>query len=161
MSRELELDLHTVFGRFQRAKELSEKFGTSLQKKECAYQWAWTLYWWYDNKDGFHDKYCEYELMVIQNNTLSDLERLSYLWENLYTAFKGDVENVVLKKHTQTLHNLYEKYIDEISGSGSSLQARANYLFIRLFTGANLDVITDELMKILLRTKSLGEMEQT
>lgn len=53
ISRELELPLVDSVGRFNRASILADKYGTDVQKKECSYQWAWSLYWWYEEFDDF------------------------------------------------------------------------------------------------------------
>lgn len=132
LSRELELPLAEVMGFFNRASIIAEKYGTSIQIKEGAYQWAWTLYWWYQEYDEFYNKYCEFEKLVIGTINIYDIERLTNLWMNLYTITEGDKDKKNFKSHTDILVSEYKRFIDDKSRPNAALEAKANFVFVKL-----------------------------
>ncbi|WP_214629709.1 hypothetical protein [Paenibacillus agaridevorans] len=149
LSRELELSFDITKGRFERAIALSDKYGTIIQQKECAYQWAWTLYWWYEKFDLFYEKYCIYESIILNGNNFFELERLTNLWMNLYTITGGNFEVSNFEAHTKTLIEEYKKFIDNKTRPNAALEARANFVFVKLMLGDNVDELVYELTQII------------
>ena len=150
LSRELECPESDTVGRLYRAHELIKKYGLASQEKECLYDWAWTLYWWYDNYDAFYVKYCECEvLMDNQPLTLNDVETLFTLWMNLFVILQNEPNKKDFKEHTQKLKNFFESIINDKTRPNQLLQAKAKYTIMRLFLGEKIDKLVDELIDIL------------
>ncbi|HOV27940.1 MAG TPA: hypothetical protein PK566_16480 [Pseudobacteroides sp.] len=149
LSRELELPFDETMGRFMRASTLASKYGTIVQKKECSYQWAWTLYWWYQEFDEFYNKYCEYEKLVVGGINVFDLERLTNLWMNLFTITSGNPEEKNFKLHTETLISEYKRFIDDKNRPNAAIEAKANFVFVKLILGYDQKELLDELTEII------------
>ncbi len=145
LSRELELPKSDTVGRFERALKIAKQYGTSIQVKECLYQWAWTLYWWYEDKEDFQKVFMEFMENVVGSNNFFDIERLTNLWMNLYTACNGNLENETLKSCTATLLDEYERLISDTERINTSLEARANFVFVKLFLGHDPEKLFQEL----------------
>ncbi|MBS5913488.1 hypothetical protein P4H94_27005 [Paenibacillus macerans] len=153
LSRELELPKSDTMGRFERASKIAKQYGNSIQVKECLYQWAWTLYWWYEDKENFQKVFLEFMGNVIGSNNFFDIERLTNLWMNLYTAYDGNLENETLKSCTATLSEEYARLISDTERINTSLEARANFVFVKLFLGQDPEKLFQEL-KIIIQESS-------
>lgn len=149
LSRELELPLVDTMGRFNRASIFAAKYGTDFQKKECSYQWVWSLYWWYEEFDDYVDKYCDYEKNVIGTINFYDIERLTNLWMNLFVITKGNLQDKNFKKRTEVLISEYERLINDPNRPNTALEARANFIFVKLFLEFDLDRASKELQKVM------------
>ncbi len=149
LSRELELPLVDTMGRFNRATIFAGKYGTDFQIKECSYQWAWSLYWWYEEFGEYIVKYCSYEKYVVGTISFYDIERLTNLWMNLFVITKGNLQDKNFKERTEVLISEYERLINDKSRPNTALEARANYIFVKLFLEFDLDRASKELQKVL------------
>jgi len=149
LSRELELPLVDTMGRFYRASTLSAKYGTDNQKKECSYQCAWSLYWWYEEYDDFLEKYCEYERLAVGTISFYDIERLTNLWMNLYVIKKGNHEDENFRAHTDILMSEYERLISDGNRPNTAFEAKANFIFVKLFLGFDIDQAAKELNEVI------------
>ncbi|RAU90890.1 hypothetical protein [Paenibacillus sp. YN15] len=145
LSRELELPKSDTVGKFERASKISKQYGTTMQVKESLYQWAWTLYWWYDDKDNFQEVFMQFMENVLGSNNFFDIERLTNLWMNLYTTCNGNLENEILKSCTAKLLDEYERLISDTKRINTSLEARANFVFVKLFLGHDPEKLFQEL----------------
>ena len=148
LSREMELQFSETTGRFNRASSMANQWGTILQKKECAYEWAWTLYWWYEDFDEFYKKYCDFEKLIIGGINFYDLERLTNLWMNLFAITNGTPDEKNIRTHTETLLAEYERIIADHTRPNASLEARANFVFVKLRLGHDINTLVQELAKI-------------
>ncbi len=133
LSKEMELSFAETKGKFDRAINLAKTYGTPIQKKEIYYQWAWATYWWYNNQSEFEKAYTDYELLVVGSINFFDIERLTNLWMNLFTLYRRDMSKQVLKTKTDILLNEYQRLVSDTSRKNSSLEAKANLIFVRLF----------------------------
>lgn len=149
LSRELELPNIETSGRFERAHNIINKYGTLVQKKECLYQWAWTMYWWYMDYDDFYLRYCAFESLVADSSNVFDLERLTNLWINLYSLSNGDEGKNNFEVHTTILQEEYQKFICDDSKPNAALQARANYINVKLFLGGDINLLVDEFIELI------------
>lgn len=149
LSRELELPLNDTMGRFNRASIYADKYGTDNQKKECSYQWAWSLFWWYEEFDDFINKYCDYEKYVIGTINFYDIERLTNLWMNLYVITKGDFQDSNFKERTEILISEYERLINDKNRPNTALEARANFIFVKLFLEFDISKASRELSQVM------------
>lgn len=157
LSRELELPFETTNGRFIRALNIIKKYGNDINEKECIYQWAWTLFWWYNELEAFYKKYCEYEKLVLGGINFFDLERLTNLWMNLYRISFDKPDIVDIKAHTDKLILEYDRFINDKNRPGAALEARANYVFVRLLLGHNTEELINELMDVINKSKGVLE----
>jgi len=149
LSKELELPFTDTMGRFNRASIFAAKYGTDFQKKECSYQWAWSLYWWYEEFDDFIKKYCDYEKMVISTLNYYDIERLTNLWMGLYVITKGNPEEKNFKEHTEILNCEYERLINDKNRPNTASEARANYIFVKLLLDHDINKASKELTQVM------------
>jgi len=133
LSKEMELPFQATKGRFERAINLAKTYGTPIQKKEIYYQWAWAIYWWYNNQSEFEKAYADYESLVVGSINFFDIERLTNLWMNLFTLYRRDMSNQVLKTKTDILLNEYQRLVSDTSRKNTYLEAKANLIFVRLF----------------------------
>lgn len=149
LSRELELPYNETIGRFNRASSMADKWGTNLQIKECAYEWAWTLYWWHEDYDEFYKKYCDFEKLIIGGINFYDLERLTNLWMNLFAITNGTPDERNFRAHTETLVAEYERIIADHTRPNASLEARANFVFVKLRLGHDINTLLRDLTSII------------
>ncbi|HZK55571.1 MAG TPA: hypothetical protein VFC84_15480 [Desulfosporosinus sp.] len=133
LCKEMELPFNETKGKFERAINLAKEYGTSIQVKEVCYQWAWAIFWWYNNQNEFEKSYTNYESLVIGTNSFFDIERLTNLWTNLLTLYERDLDQPMLKLKTDILLKEYDRLISDTSRKNTSLEARANLIFVRLF----------------------------
>lgn len=159
LSRELELPKMETSGRFERAHNIINKYGAMVQKKECLYQWAWTMYWWYMDYKDFYLRYCDFESLVIESPNIFDLERLTNLWMNLYSITNGDKGEISNEEHTTILQEEYQKFILDVSKPNAALQARANYINVKLFLGGDINQLVDEFIEIIEKGKDSLEFD--
>lgn len=157
LSRELELPSETTNGRFIRASSIIEKYGNNIHEKECTYQWAWTLFWWCNDFEAFYKKYCEYEVLVLGGINFLDLERLTNLWMNLFMIIIEKPDLIDIKPHTDKLISEYERFINDKNRPGAALEARANYVFVRLLLGHNTEELIIELKDVIDKSKGVLE----
>ncbi len=149
LSRELELPLNDTTGRFNRASILAVKYGTDFQMKECSYQWAWSLYWWYEEFDEFINKYCDYEKNVIGTKNFYDIERLTNLWMCLYAVNKVNPQEKIFKERTEILVNEYERLINDQNRPDTALEARTNFIFVNLFLDSDINKAFKDLNQVM------------
>jgi len=149
LSSELELPLDDTMGRFNRASKFAAKYGTDFQKKECCYQWSWSLYWWYEEFDDFITRYCDYEKIVIGTINFYDTERLTNLWMNLYVITKGNPQEKNFKERTEVLISEYERLINDKNRPNTALEARANFIFVKLFLEFDVNKTSKELSQVM------------
>jgi len=153
ISRELELPNIETSGRFERAQNITNKYGTHVQKKECVYQWAWTMYWWYMDYEEFYTRYNKFESLVVGDSNVYDLERLTNLWMNLFSITRDEENNFNLKEHTTTLQEEYQRIISDVTKPNAAIQAKANYINVKLFMGGDIEQIVNEFIEVLEKGK--------
>jgi hypothetical protein len=149
LCKEMELPFYVTKGKFERAINLAKEYGTSVQINEICYQWAWATFWWYNNQPSFEEAYTNYECLVIGSNNFFDIERLTNLWINLFTLYERDLDQPVLKSKTDILLKEYDRLISDTSRRNTSLEARANLIFVRLFLENNSSKLFQELGTII------------
>ena len=128
LARSLELPRTEVDGRFERAIRLAGENGTTQQQIRCAYDKAWTLYWWYEDFAAFSDVYSTVEKLAVGTTQARDLKLLATLWQLLYTAAaRGDIhaDAMHLDERTRTLKAELERLKQDKDRPSISAQARA------------------------------------
>ncbi len=75
LARGLELPRAEVEGRFVRAEQLAKEKGTSQQRLRCAYNRAWTYFWWYEDDLAFLECYESVENLARDTSQICQFSR--------------------------------------------------------------------------------------
>ncbi len=135
LARALGLPRIEVDGRFERAKRTAERYGTQHQKLACAYAWAWTSYWWYEDYATFLRQYGEVQSLAEGSKNAYEFELISNLWYNLVTLTRAggfDDSEIALKDRTLRLFAGLDALIKEEGRPSTALQARSLKLLMEL-----------------------------
>ena len=135
LARSLELPRTDVDGRFERAIRLAREHGATQQHIRCAYNKAWTLYWWYEDFTTFSDAYSTVEKLAVGTTQSSDLKLLATLWQLLYTAAaRGNIhaDATHLDERTCTLKAELERLKQDTDRPSNSARAQASLLLVAL-----------------------------
>ena len=135
LSRGLDQPRTEIEGRFERAERMALKYGTEHQRFECAYQRAWTAFWWHEDDEQFAELYGAVEDRARGSRNAYDLERLTNLWFLLHGAVErhrlGEAK-AALKARTDTLTKELKRLCEEKHRPSTALQARTSLLMIKL-----------------------------
>lgn len=141
MSRSLELAKEIIVGKFERAQKIINEFGLPIHKTECAYEWAWTLYWWYEDYSEFYTKYLEFEVLALSAGNIFEIERLSNLWMNLRTCSLLDGQDFDISPHSEKLLNALNEFSSDKSKPHAAFEAEAIKLQICLLMEDDIEKI--------------------
>jgi len=162
LSRNLELPRVEIEGRYVRADSLSLKYGTSRQQVEVSYQWAWTLFWWFEDCGTFIEKYNVVEDRARGSRNAYDLEQLTALWYCLHMAVSRseiDEQTASYSKHTDILKSELERLKSELDRPSTALQAKTFllevHITIKLFKGKPVDDELLSLQDVILQSEGL------
>ncbi|MDT3698370.1 MAG: SEC-C domain-containing protein [Thermincola sp.] len=139
ISRSLERSKDITIGNFERALRIINQYGLPIHKTECIYEWAWTLYWWYEDYSNYYLKYCEFEELALAADNIFEIERLSNLWMNLRTSSQMDNQNFDIKPHSIRLLESLNKYINDQTKPHAAFEAAALKLNISLLIDDDID----------------------
>jgi hypothetical protein len=140
LARGIELPRVEVEARFERAVHLAQERGTNQQQLRCAYNKAWTYFWWYDDFSSFVGAYDAVEALARGSSQISDIELLENLWQLLYATVKTGKSAAVdarIDQRTATLRSGFEAILAERTRPSASLQARAGLLIMELSVAYN------------------------
>ena len=135
LARSLEYPRAEIEGRYERADELARRYGTSRQQSEVAYQWAWTIYYWFEDYGAFTNRYKVVEERAKGSWNARDLERLYTVWMTLHgTVVRGDLdpEYCSYATRTETLIAELNRLREEEDRPSTSLQAETFLLEVEL-----------------------------
>jgi hypothetical protein len=135
LARSLDKPRTEVDGLFGRATLVAKEHGTGHQQIVCAYQKAWTTFWWYEDYVTFADEYGAVSQHAKGSRNVYELELLTNLWYLLYASVKvGDLKETPakLRERTTTLSRELQRLTGEANRPSTALQARTLLAFIRL-----------------------------
>ena len=135
LARNLERPHAEVEGRYARADQLARQYGSPRQQVEVAYQWAWTLFWWFEDYSAFGEQYGVVQERARGSQNAYDLERLSTLWFALPEAVgRGelDAQSVSYNTRTDTLITELQRLRGEKDRPSTALQAETLLLEVQL-----------------------------
>jgi tetratricopeptide (TPR) repeat protein len=135
LARGLDRPRIEVEDRYARAERLAKEFGTQHQQLECAYEKAWTTFWWYEDYKAFAGLYREAERLAKGSRNAYEIELLHNLWMLLYAATKGGnihEPDAKLSERTSTLTRELDRLSSEANRPSTVLQARTLKLLMRL-----------------------------
>ena len=157
LSRGLGHSRTAVDGRFQRALRVSESHGTPHQQLVSAYQWAWTVYFWFEDYPSFTEQYTAVENYAKNTNNVYELELLSNLWYLLHTLSQQEaVDRVWFEERTRVLFCELKRLSQEVSRPSSALQARSLQLLMDLLISMpEVDGVLRNLQEVVLESEGL------
>ena len=162
LARNLERPRSEIEGRFHRAKRLAQKYGSPRQKIEANYQWAWTLYWWFEEYDSFAEQYVLVEELTKGSRNAYDLEQLTNLWYCLFTSIRLESLDYQLSDystHTENLLAELERLRNEKDRPSTALQAETLYIQVqmmrRIANEESPDDLLEALRDVVLRSEGL------
>lgn len=135
LARNLEHPRAEVEGRYSRADQLARECGSPRQQVEVAYQWAWTLYYWFEDYHAFVDQYRIVEERAKGSRNVYDIERLYTLWITLHwTIGRADLDPqyASFEAHTETLTAELTRLQNEKDRPSTALQAETLLLEMQL-----------------------------
>jgi hypothetical protein len=134
LARGIQLPSVEVEAKFERAVHLAQKQGTKQQLR-CAYNKAWTYFWWYEDFPSFIGAYEAVEALARESSQVSDIELLQNLWQLLYATVKSEKNvhiDVRIDGRTATLRSAVEANLADGTRPNASLHARAGLLLMKL-----------------------------
>lgn len=149
LSRELEVPKDKMIGILDRQRRLTEKYGTKVEVAESIYDYAWTIYWWYGDKELYYKKYLEYEKITVGEWNVQQLKNLTTLWSNLYAIAHENPDLIPFDKHTEILENEHKRFIEDLTKPNSSLEAKASFQIIRTLLGHDIEDILKDYIEII------------
>ena len=157
LSRGLGYPRTTVEGRFQRAQRVSENHGTPHQRLVSVYQWAWTLFWWYEDFSSFAKLYAEVEGYAKGTENVHDLQLLSNLWFLLSVLARSDsIEMTEFDERTNVLAFELERITQEEGRPSAALQAKSLRLLMKLDSSIDEpDDVLSDLRQVVLDSEGL------
>jgi tetratricopeptide (TPR) repeat protein len=162
LARNLERPRAEIEGRYHRANQMAQKYGSLRQKVEAAYQWAWTLYFWFEDYDAFSDQYALVEELITASRNAYDLEQLANLWHCLFTSVRCELLDFQVSNYQARTENLLselERLRDEEDRPSTSLQAETLYIQVqmarRVANKKSSEDLLDALRDVVLRSKGL------
>ena len=129
ISRELERPVTETLGRFERADDMAKSFGTQQQRIRCAYDRAWTMFFWFNDIVKFAELYRVVEARSKDSDNIYDLELLTNLWMLLHGHAR---ESVDFEHHTEILVKRLTEVAENIETPTAALQAHAFLVRIQL-----------------------------
>lgn len=90
LARELEYPLHQVLGLIDRSIRLSAEKGSIVDHANAVCDAAWTVYWWYEDKNHYYSFYKDYEKLVMESQNVHLFINLITLWINLFSLSLND-----------------------------------------------------------------------
>lgn len=91
LSRELEEPREFTDGRFDRAKRMAEKFGSSRQTLAAVYQHAWTAAYWHDDPETVLKLYDEIETRSLDSDRVEDVECAVNIWQTMLSLIRNGI----------------------------------------------------------------------
>jgi hypothetical protein len=135
--RSLEKARSEVEGAYIRADSLAVKCGSLRQQVESAYQWGWTLFWWFEDINAVVAQYSIVEQRSKDSENIYDVERLSTLYSVLNNyANNNNLTKILnwLDERREILLNSLKRISTDKNRPSASLQAKSILFTDELFT---------------------------
>jgi hypothetical protein len=136
LARQLERPRTEIDGLFDRAERMVSTCGTDHQRFKCAYQKAWTAFWWYEDYEEFVRLYRIVEERAKGSRNAYELELLTNVWSLLHGAvMRRDIPeaSTAYQGHTETLTKELERLSQEVDQPSAALQAQTLLLQMQLY----------------------------
>jgi len=132
LARELELPKAEVDGRYRRAMDLAEKYGSGRQQIEALYQFAWATFWWQEDFGKFVDLYLEVEKRTKASDNIAEVKLLFNLWHLILRVQLDDhvpEEKLRWNDRVLALADALERITKAEEMPSAALEARVLLLF--------------------------------
>ncbi len=136
LARCMERPRQDVEGLYARAERLANEYGTAHQQLLCAYERAWTSYWWYEDYNSFLQQYNEVERRAQGSQNPYELE----LWSNLFSCLhviaqsQASADQVDTKPPAQLLLESLLTVAQQDDRPSASLHAQSLAVQVQLLT---------------------------
>lgn len=150
LARSLEKPRSITEGYYIRAIDLSIKYGSTRQIVEAKYQWAKTLYWWFEDYTTFDEQYTLVQEATNGSRNVYDLERLFNLWNCLSTSIAMkvlDAHSANLEKRTRYLLTELKRLMQDKERPSTSLQAETLWIHVQQTKNLHAGESSDELLR--------------
>jgi len=166
ISRNLERPPYETEGRFQRAIQLAERHGFGRQLLRATYEYAWTVFWWFDDFQSLTKAYKSVENLALSSDKAIDIELLC----NLFTVLNSSVSHkqideaaANLSERRERIEAALRKLAAEDHRPNNALQAETSLTLLQLLRDGREEVDTpfgaywDKFNSILDRAQKLAE----
>jgi len=143
LSRGLERPRTETDGRFIRAERAAAQYGTIHQQLRCAYEYAWTAYFWHEDFALASQLYSTVEIKAKGTTSAYDLELLSNLWKLLFSierAGRLDKSSANINVRAETLVAELERLAGEEDRPSNALHARSILLLTQMVRSGHNEV---------------------
>lgn len=147
LARELEFSKKQMINIIERNNRIAKEYGTALDIADSIYDAAWTIYWWYTDKQLYYGYYKEYETIALEDNNVNFFKNLVTLWLNLY-SLSLENEDIPLDDHTTRLKEKYGQLISDPSKPNTAIEAKTAYQLMRFFLGDTPNDIVNDMIQI-------------
>lgn len=136
LARCMERPRQEIEGLYARAERLAQECGTAHQQLFCAYERAWTSYWWYEDYSSFVQQYNEVERRSQGSRNPYELE----LWSNLFSCLhviaksQASADHVDPKPRAKLLLDSLAAVAQQEERPSASLYAQSLGLLVQLLT---------------------------
>jgi hypothetical protein len=124
-----------VDGRFMQARRAAVVSGSKVLEFRVVYNWAWTVYFWFDDFLALSSLFGEALDLVAENEDADIVEKLSNLWSLLRMSVateKVSPELARLDERGKALRSKLELIADIDARPNNALQAKSALLFVAL-----------------------------
>ena len=134
LSRELEEPRELTDGRFDRAKRMAEKAGSSRQALAAVYQHAWTAAYWYDDPQMVLKLYDEIEIRSLDSDRVEDVECAVNIWQTMLSLNQNGVieRDAIFDKRTDRLLVHLEEVARDTKRPNNAANAKGMLLLMRI-----------------------------
>jgi hypothetical protein len=127
LGRELGLSRDRVETLFARATRIAEKVDSRQQRLRIAYQYAWTLCYWFDDFEALNRQYDSIQSLALASDNANDLEQLSNIWSTVFTGLRvGAISphNAKIEERTERLKAALAIIASQASRPNNAAHAR-------------------------------------
>lgn len=165
LARGMEKPRAEVEARFEQAIRIADEITDSQQATRIRYNYAWTLFWWYEDLKRFLSLYAEVEEKTKGSEDSYDVKLLYTLWSLANTSVRnGRLSNsdFDVEKKAATLLAILEPLVANSARPNNALEARTYVALIALHEAmvSQDDIATEgcwkEFANILEESKALG-----
>jgi hypothetical protein len=136
LARGLGKPRHDVEGFFHRSRRLAAKTVNQSLILRTGYNYAWTIWWWYEDLPEFIRTYDEIEDLIVGTHDVEDCESIFNLWLLLWAINvrkKAGSIDLRLGDRRDRLTKELDRLAGEAHRPNSALQARSDRLMMRLY----------------------------
>ncbi len=153
-------------GLFIRAQRMAEKVNDDKQRLRVAYNYAWTVIFWFDDYAQLNQMYDQVAALALKSTISEEVERAANLWMVLESQVQRGVltaEQAKLEERKTAIVARLSELAAEGTRPNNALQARTTRAMIDLRAGmmhqdlGAIDVVWKDFQKIATESEPLGD----